>query len=242
LMSDDSIQEALLELPDVDCWNSVKSDKSSQSLDVFEDTQITIPDVVDTNAVRYREDEPGRCRAAEAPANSPRASKPTGSTGEGTEQEARAKPAGPSLSRFSYSPTTWTQETRSHGLPASASNGMATRLAASLPTLATPMMTPLQRMQAQAMTRGRDSPVTFKPADSAKERNRASAGRSSIPMFPLNPSFVPLPKVDPDEVAALNQVMGSEDHIIHDSDGENDPHTLDEPSPSRLDLSRFLYA
>lgn len=66
----------------------------------------------------------------------------------------------------------------------------------------------------------------------------------------MNPAFVPLPKVDLDEVEALHKPLGSEDHMVPDSDGEND---MDESKladlheggesarkPS-LNLSRFAY-
>lgn len=67
--------------------------------------------------------------------------------------------------------------------------------------------------------------------------------------LPVNPSFVPLPKVDLDEVEALNRPVGSED-MIPDSDEENDldddKHggiVGDEDSGNAsLNLSRFLYA
>ena len=66
--------------------------------------------------------------------------------------------------------------------------------------------------------------------------------------FPVNPAFVPLPKVDLKEVEALNRTMGgSEDQIIPDSDGENDPTEADEEdkafarTPARLNLSRFAF-
>lgn len=62
--------------------------------------------------------------------------------------------------------------------------------------------------------------------------------------MPVNPAFVPLPKVDVREVEELNRV-GSEDLIIPDSDGENDDcgaeHEGLGPAGGRLGLSRFLY-
>ena len=63
---------------------------------------------------------------------------------------------------------------------------------------------------------------------------------SFLSNMPVNPAFVPLPKVDLDEVEALNgPVEGSEDQIIPDSDGEvDDGEAL---PPKKLNLSRFAY-
>ncbi len=71
--------------------------------------------------------------------------------------------------------------------------------------------------------------------------------RRSFSTFPVNPAFVPLPKVDMAEVEALNKSGGSEDLIIPDSDDEND-YELDQgeseglSTGSRLNLSRFLFS
>ena len=56
----------------------------------------------------------------------------------------------------------------------------------------------------------------------------------------MNPSFVPLPKVDLKEVEALNRQCGSEDQIIPDSDGEDDDELGF--SPKKLNLSRFVFS
>ena len=238
LMSDDSIEEALLELPDVDCWNSAKSNRTRESLDVFEDTQITIPDLSDAED-KEREDGVSSPNEVEVPSSSPMPKEPTASAREPLGQIA--KPATSSLSQFSYTPAI--QERRPfHGSPSPAADGFVLDSRASQHHVTPRLLTPLQRMKAQVMDRGRGSPTYPKSIDSAEKLERARARRSSIPVFPVNPSFVPLPKAELDELVALNQPMGSEDQIIPDSDEENDPHQChDGQSRSRLDLSRFLF-
>ena len=244
LMSDDSIEEALLDLPDFDCWNSVKSDKARLSLEVFEDTQITIPDLTDAEVETSKHIEVDSPPDIEVPAGSPTLREAAPRTTESLEGGARSKSTRPALSHFSYTPVTSTRETRiSKGLPSPASNNLGARSEASRPPATTSMSTPLQRMKAQAMARGRGSSMTLGLMDSAGQRKRMNDGRPDVPIFSVDPSFVPLPKVDLDEVAALNQAMGSEDQIVLESDEENDARQLTgRPSPPRLDLSRFRYA
>lgn len=72
--------------------------------------------------------------------------------------------------------------------------------------------------------------------------------RSSLGSLPVNPAFVPLPKVDLDEVAALN-MCGSEDQIPFidkgaemesEADGDNATY-VGTNLHVRLDLSRFMH-
>jgi exonuclease-1 len=59
--------------------------------------------------------------------------------------------------------------------------------------------------------------------------------------LPVNPAMVALPKVDLDEVEALNRPLeGSEDQIVPDSEGEEDDFA--DVVPRKLNLSRFAYA
>lgn len=79
------------------------------------------------------------------------------------------------------------------------------------------------------------SPQQTKPRPNPKLVHDMAKG------LPVNPSFVPLPKVDVVEVGALNRpCVGSEDQIIPDSDGEVDEEV--EPPPRKLDLSRFAFS
>ncbi|MDA4131896.1 MAG: hypothetical protein OK454_02045, partial [Thaumarchaeota archaeon] len=75
----------------------------------------------------------------------------------------------------------------------------------------------------------------------ASQKRRSLGGsKQGLASFPANPSFVPLPKVDLEEVETLNQPLGSEDQIIPDSEGEDDLETEENLAIPRLDLSRFL--
>lgn len=77
---------------------------------------------------------------------------------------------------------------------------------------------------------------------------RPTRGRPSIESIPLNPSFVPLPAVDMDEVEALHRPVGSEDLLLPDSDNEDSPDGVEDICPGKrstaerkVDLSRFLF-
>ncbi len=65
-----------------------------------------------------------------------------------------------------------------------------------------------------------------------------------VQLFPANPAFILLPKVDTDEKAVLEQLLDNEDLIILDSNGENSPlqlATTDDVESSIFNLSRFRY-
>ncbi|KAK0625350.1 hypothetical protein B0T17DRAFT_532577 [Bombardia bombarda] len=283
LMSDDSIDEALRSLPDLDSWHSVKSQKTSAvKISIFEEEVLAVEEERDdqlpvTKAAAAAADE------VEVPASSP--------PGEGEEdggpdrpESKTSPPIGERLQEFCYkataattTTTTTTTTTRPdtrfvHGL-ATPSSSMQKPRAPKATNLPTPMLTPLQRMGAQAMLhRGK---TTLTPSSSfssssatAPPRVLKLAGssskkkRQSFDSLPVNPAFVPLPKVDVAEVEALNRsTVGSEDQIIPDSDGEDEVvvgHTTavrkagsgggsgggggGKSSVRRLDLSRFLYA
>ncbi len=156
LMSDDSIVDALLELPDEDSWNPTRSTRMTLSLDIYrdndDDTQITPP--------------------------------------------------------------------RSLAMTPDKTIGDSICLRDDNKQPATSMLTSLQRIGVQAL----------------KLRTKHSA--------PANPAFVPLPKVDTDEKAAPEQLLGSEDLIIPDSDGENSPlqlATTGDVESTAFNLSRFRY-
>ena len=93
-------------------------------------------------------------------------------------------------------------------------------------------MTPLQRLGARALS-GPMSPKLPKP--------RNSLDRQFLSGVPVNPAFVPLPKVNLKEVEQLNR--GSEDQIIPDSDEEDeDDDEVELAPPKKLNLSRFAFA
>lgn len=116
------------------------------------------------------------------------------------------------------------------------------RSATATPSTGMSMMTPLQRLGSQALQRTVRSPLMSTTGN--KKPLRGEPRRSSLASLPVNPAFVPLPKVDVEEVAALNS-CGSEDQIPFidkDTEAESDSEfTTSRTSHTRLDLSRFLH-
>jgi exonuclease-1 len=123
------------------------------------------------------------------------------------------------------------------------------------PTPASTFLTPLQRISAKALgMRGGPAQKSFTPpirvADLAGKASKRDGPSKSRPPLPINPSFIPLPRVDLAEVEALNQSLGSEDQILPNSDDENaamsrEKKHLDsskQPGGKRLSLSRFMYS
>jgi len=82
------------------------------------------------------------------------------------------------------------------------------------------------------------------PKASKAKRSGEENRRRSYDQMPVNPAFVPLPKVDVREVEQLN-MTGSEDLIIPDSDGETDDifeagDGAGSSGGGRMGLGRFL--
>ncbi|KAK7757356.1 Rad2 nuclease [Diatrype stigma] len=249
LKSDDSVEEALKELPDVDGWNL--QGRVSQGITVFTETdsQASVAD-------KSKDDEPESNTQTDASCAAEAHSEAVSSTVQLSQT---------ALKRFSYTPkVSNTATTRSRqslssvntpceSTPASSAGSSSQRSRRSLPssqastartTPATPLMTPLQRLGAQAINRTR---LATSPTIAGRHvSNRPSKGRPSIDSIPLNPSFVPLPAVDVDEVEALHKSCGSEDLLPHDSENEDsdgvDNGCSDKPSTAETaDLSRFLF-
>lgn len=233
LFSDDSIEESLRDLPDFDGWKpSNKRDKSisifnddsqissqptsqgslADSQNTSQDTELTIPS--------QAHDE------LEAPGTSsmlppPKSIKP--------KSQPFTTPSRPNLSRFSFS-------SRSSATPASSMSYQSSVFSmastpSTAPSTAASRLTPLQRLGERA-TNPMASPQPTKP--------KPSVGRDIAKGVPVNPSFVPLPKVDLTEVESLNRPCGSEDQILPDSDGENEDEV--ELPPRKLNLSRFAFS
>ncbi|CAN8104944.1 unnamed protein product [Discula destructiva] len=234
LMSDDSIEEALASLPDIgDVCKTRRVSRSQQTLQIFQDDtakeQTTMLDSPDANSdgeyLVQAQDE----------------SKKKG-------EEVSGRSLRGVLHDLSYTPdaTKPTNGTRmAFGLPTPVSSIQAPfTKALPLTPGETAMQTPLQRMGAVALQRNR---ANFKPPTNGRKpgvsKKRPSLAES-LDAFPVNPSFVPLPKVDMAEVEALNAVGGSEDLIVGDSDEENEPPAEMAPAKAhscgRLDLSKFL--
>lgn len=203
LLSDDSIEEALLSLPDFDSWKL--DNKSRKSFSVFEESQDTITTTEsDSQLSLSKEDNETPMSSMEASMPPPKSTIPLSQS---SLSQTSDTPSRPNLRSFSYTPKSYTT-------PASATSRSSVFSAASTPSTApstaNSRMTPLQRLGARAFST---------PLMPSKQGALNKGGFLSA--VPVNPSFVPLPKVDLKEFEALNQ-GGSEDQIIPDSDGEEE--------------------
>lgn len=266
LFSDDSIDEALLNLPDIDGWH----DPKPKSIAVYEESQSTDTGTEATAGTDSQFSKDGEISATPqtdlSEVDDVEPSKPVSSL---TEKNMRRT----SLQRFAFSsqpspaassqpdtPSTIASQQSSIFTPSTAApSTAASSITFSASSIAagtsknTPLLTPLQRMGARALQR--KNPPARRPLSPTKSTIQRSPKRSPrksrlLKSFPVNPSFVPLPKVDLAEVEALNAACGSEDQIIPDSDGENDDdvfaHDLGQKDdgdsvPKTLNLSRFVY-
>lgn len=234
LMSDDSIDEAFRSLPDIGGSGLKTSGRLSRdvatSQEVIADDQL--PPRLSKNALDTEEDE---IEVAASP--------PLRKAEKAIHHETSETPTGGRLQRFSYN------SNRSHtkmvyGLPTPSSSEQKPAAKPAQPS--TPMLTPLQRIGSRAV--GRGSGRSMLPTPRRESNGKASKLSSSVL---LNPASVPLPKVDLEEVEALNRRCGSEDQIIPDSDGESDADVLASAAHSggerltsiqRLNLAKFLYS
>ncbi|CAK7230368.1 Rad2 nuclease [Sporothrix bragantina] len=234
-MSDDSIEEAMLSLPDMDGWDIHMSNKSTKStVRVFEDTQSTeiFEPIPRSDGVEV----------PESPAN-----QESQSVGAAWKKPEVTPASRLSLGRFSYAGTA----KMVHGLPTPETSFVGSQEAAAAnPSVLTPPSTSVRQASQRPLKGPRMSLGELVEATSAprseRPRTATKKTRPSMPAStPINPSFVPLPPADLDEVAALNCAQGSEDQIVPDSDGEDDEGDLTEGrkesvTNGRLDLSRFL--
>ncbi|ORY58863.1 uncharacterized protein BCR38DRAFT_489220 [Pseudomassariella vexata] len=253
LMSDDSIEEALNGLPDMDGWHGLS--KAKKEVVVFEERSQNIQDNISKD-----DDNEGATLEANG----------TSSATEAKTSETPLKST-TNISRFSFSqsndsssslnsrrvsytrptPASSTQSSTTRSTPASANSTFSASSAATTP--ATPIMTPLQRIGAQAI--GRSKPPSTPTFAVPRPLKRSSLGRANLNSIPINPAFVPLPPVDLTEVEALHQPVGSEDMLVSESDGddagdgaedlenvENLGKARNKTEGRRIDLSRFLFA
>lgn len=243
LLSDDSIEEALLSLPTPNDWDLVSKPRQSKSFAVFEDETQKKNSLIPGNDVEGLEAETNDALGQE---------NPLGDKALGSDPERpmstppRLSSARVSLESFFYQPETQNQETPGTAptptsiastAPSSRNSSLFTPSFGSskpeTPFTAMSAMTPLQRIGSKALQRGANTPSV------AGNENAARKKRSSMDALPVNPAFVPLPRVDLEEVAALNS-CGSEDQIplIEGAD------EVDGGSPRRsvaIDLTRFLH-
>ncbi|KAG5932521.1 hypothetical protein E4U53_001290 [Claviceps sorghi] len=244
LLSDDSIEESLRELPDFDGWKPTSkrgksiaifsddahsilyrgqesqsaadgsSQSTSQGIGISQETQITIP------SQKQQEN-----------ASSHSTTLPSAQLTKHEQHQPPKTPSRPNLSRFAFSSKLAATPASSISYQSSVfSMGPAPSTG---PSTAASLLTPLQRLGARA-THMMASPHETKPKPKSKTVGVVAKG------VPVNPSFVPLPKVDVNEFEALNRPCGSEDDMVPDSDVELDQEV--EVPPKKLNLSRFAFS
>ena len=257
LLSDDSIDQALMELPDFDGFQSPT--KARKSISIFEETapmenedksqdasqectqEATQETSQETSQKTSQETawssftEPSFSQPSTAPDEaslSPQKTSMAPPKSTNRFSLSSKTPSRPNLNRFSYSSS-------SLATPSSVATSARSSVfsAASIPstgpsTASSFRPTPLQRLGAKAL----NVPSSPQP----RQRTMKFKTRNSLSNLPVNPSFVPLPKVDLAEVEALNRPSGgSEDQIIPESDGEAEEEDIDTAPPKKLDLRRF---
>lgn len=255
IFSDDSVEEAMLSLPDVDGFNSRGS---SSKIQIFSEEQL-IPHESSTVASESQTSSESQDTApsltASASFTSSDEQPPTP-----TESTWISAPIEKLKEKFAFAATP-KSTTYNHGLPSPASSvsQRPSKIPLAIKTNApgpnpkpSPFstmskLTPLQRLGASVMSRPNRLPTTppLTPLYGSKPPHRRSL-LSSIP-FPevaqaqqptkptLDPAAIPLPLPSESENQAL---IGSEDLIIPDSE-EDEPLS---PAGPRMDLGQFVYA
>ncbi|KAM3488290.1 hypothetical protein MY3957_008402 [Beauveria namnaoensis] len=230
LFSDDSIEEALKGLPETGSWvPSVRTEPIK--LAVFEDANQDSNSrytTCESSPVEIDLSSLSRIESTESPSSSmePRPMLPSKSIV--PLSQATKTPARRSLSKFI---STWTSSPPTPlSTPSSNISVQSCVFSAGLSTTSTAASsvrsaytTPLARLGAKAA----HSPH-FSPNMAAFRRhanNDKVAAALGGHLLAVNPAFVPLPKVDINEVEALHMPCGgggSEDQIVPDSEGEDD--------------------
>ncbi|KAI0007856.1 hypothetical protein F4779DRAFT_589985 [Xylariaceae sp. FL0662B] len=256
LMSDDSIAEALKDLPDVEGWQALP--KGHKEIMVYEEKRA-----LTTNTEIPKDDElntkPDSFETAEAvPLDVP-----SGTILERFTYAPSATSAVSNLANYgrgtSHRQSTSTSSTRSSLICPTPTSSVNSSFASSTPfssvtqpstaktTPATPVMTPLQRLGARAL--GHNKQPATPTFTAPRPLKRSSSDRRSLDALPINPAFVPLPPVDLEEVEALNRPEGSEDLLLSESENEesvdgveNMGYGKDQRSGKKMDLSKFLFA
>ncbi|KAI0446869.1 hypothetical protein F4803DRAFT_422282 [Xylaria telfairii] len=240
LLSDDSVEEALKELPEMEGWS--KRPDRRKTIAVFGDTQSQIKEL---NAT-----EEGKKAGAHEPLDT----------------IIPDTPPKPSIGRFAYVADARPRDSQPTRLPRRQSSISSTRssLTSLTPMSAcssqvstarttpatTPRLTPLQQLERKALGYGRESPTSKFAVPRAPKRS--SLGRMSLDSIPVNPAFIPLPPVDVAELELLNGPIGSEDLLVPESETEEleaapELENMDSTGENTrrgkaLDLSQYMFA
>ena len=238
LLSDDSVEDALRDLPDFDGWKEPNTRRNT--IAVFDDSQATTQGTTgDETSQNHGEAVASQDTASTVPALSQDAeSQPLDSLVEVSDEmlpppkpepSSLVTPSRPNLSRFSFRSATSDTPTSSMSYQSSIFSKLSTPSTG--PSTAGSRLTPLQRLGERATHASTPHVAKPKPKPGLIQKG-----------VPVNPSFVPLPKVDVAEIESLNgPPCGSEDQILPDSDAE-DEVDLPPPRANKLNLSRFAFS
>ncbi|KAL2268486.1 hypothetical protein VTJ83DRAFT_3332 [Remersonia thermophila] len=223
LLSDDSVE---------DIFNSFSGSTFGAERPAASDAAVSQDTAQETEDTPPATDNNDEAEEVEVPASSPAQPNPEDRACVSSCEATSTTPLSELIKDFSYG-TAKPRARIVHGLPTPTSSAQtATPKVRSPAGTQTPMLTPLQRIGSRALRR---ETTGSKGASSLRESR-------SLPSLPVNPAFVPLPKVDLAEVQALTQPLGSEDQLVPDSDGENEGGDSTTVNPARrLDLSKFRY-
>lgn len=263
LLSDDSLDEALNNLPDIGGWASgapkkgvsIFSDKPKarpasqpESTTSQLDSDSTPTDTSQKDSTSQDTSQPsltsqdtglGSVDASEPEASidtresSVDGAMPPPKIPASTPETARTPPRS-SLARFAYSSTSSaTPASRSSRYSAVFSAASTASTATTAPSTARTRQTPLERMGTWALK---------KPASPRLPVPRKAGQKGLGAKGPVDPAHIPLPKVDLDEMEALNRPCGSEDQIVPDSDAEEEEDEEARLPAKKLNLARFVYS
>ncbi|KAI1438085.1 hypothetical protein GGR50DRAFT_641390 [Xylaria sp. CBS 124048] len=255
LMSDDSIEEALKDLPDVEGWPE-PSDRR-KTISVFEghcSGAAKLDDSKDDSQDGSKDDEKeGLSKvaglAAAIPNTTPKSilgrfsytpgALPRVSSQQQQQQFAKSLRRQSSISSARSSQIFPTPVSSAPSQPSSAMTTPAT----------TPRLTPLQQIERQALSRCKESPSSRFATTRAPKRS--SLGRMSLDSIPINPAFVPLPPADVAKLEVPNRSVGSEDLFAPESEAEEQEagSTLNKMNSTKkgmdyraMDLSQYMFS
>ncbi|KAI1273534.1 hypothetical protein F5Y07DRAFT_252167 [Xylaria sp. FL0933] len=242
LMSDDSVEEALRELPDLEGWSNGADRR--KTISIFQGTSdapkadqnsepVNLADLAHEELGTIIPDTPlkSTCnRFSYMPKPLPRDA-----------QQMRPPQRQNSISSTRSSLISLTPSSTLSSQPSTANTTPATP--------ATARLTPLQQLEKKALGRGKESPTSKFAV--TRPPKRSSLGRMSLDSIPVNPAFVPLPPVDLAEVEALNRSIGSEDLLVPESEteeleaapeSENTDPRGKKTSYRTMNLSQYMFA
>jgi len=262
IFSDDSIEEAMLSLPDFDGFS--KGPGSVKNIQVFTERDAKAEASEATGGCAEESSSQGATDLYDSQSTAPSLSS---AEQPATLIEAQTNaPIEKLKERFAFTASTAStpkSQTGARGFPTPSSSLPRSKIPLSInskipPAKAAPFFgsTPLQRLGASATNRSRlpmtppTTPTLSTLPAKPKSPRRSLLSKNGVP-FPevardsksvfAEPASIPLPVPDYTETVALGN--GSEDLIIHDSEGEEDalsPIAGDDHS-SRIDLGAFVY-